>query len=158
MAIIYASDHCSFSLNMKALLNVNIHTSYFSHAVNNLDEYVTLWCVWNIRTTNFEILIGTSLLQMSKFRRVKNSHVFVTPVMNPFEIFACVTNTCEYFSRVTYSFECESQTNLSQVWKIRTFLSHLWTIRANFSQMWQIRANPSLLWRTCTNFFHICNT
>ena len=91
---------------MSALLNLNIHTSYFSHAVN-----------YSLRTTNVEILIGTSVSQMSNFRRVRKSHVFVTPVKNKFELFTCVTNTCEYFTRVTDSFECESQTNLSQVWK-----------------------------------------
>ena len=85
-------------------------------------EYVTFWYVWKIRTTNFEILIGTSFSQMSDFRWVKNSHVFVIPVKNSFELFTCVTNTCEIFPRVTDSFECESQTNLSQVWK-RPFLS-----------------------------------
>ena len=52
---------------------------------------------------------------MSNNRRVKNSHVFFTPVKNSFECFICVTNTCEFFSRVTDSFECESKTNLSQV-------------------------------------------
>ena len=80
-------------------------------------EYVTFWYVWKIRTTNFEILIGTSFSQMSNFRWVKNSHVFVIPVKNSFELFTCVTNTCEFFTRVTDSFECERQTNLSQVWK-----------------------------------------
>ena len=65
--------------------------------------------------TNFEILIGTSFSQMSNFRCVKNSHVFVTPVKNSFEFFKCVTDTCEFFTGVTDSFECESQTNLSQV-------------------------------------------
>ena len=82
-----------------------------------LHEYVTFWYVWKIRTTNFEILIGTSFSQMSNFRWVKNSHVFVIPVKNSFELFTCVTNTCEFFTRVTDSFECERQTNLSQVWK-----------------------------------------
>ena len=80
-------------------------------------EYVTFWYVWKIRTTNFEILIGTSFSQMSNFRWVKNSHVFVIPVKNSFELFTCVTNTCEFFTRVTDSFECERQTNLSQVLK-----------------------------------------
>ena len=80
-------------------------------------EFVTFWYLWNIRTTNFVILIGTSFSQMSNFRRVKNSHVFVTPVKNSFEFSTYVTNTCEFFIRVTDSFECESQTNLSQVWK-----------------------------------------
>ena len=50
---------------------------------------------------------------MSNFRRVKNSHVFVTPVKNSFKFFTCVTNTCGI--RVTDSVECESQTNLSPV-------------------------------------------
>ena len=58
---------------------------------------------------------------MSKFRRVKNSYVFVTPVKNSFEFFTCVTIKCEFFTRVTNSFECESQTNMLQVWKIRTY-------------------------------------
>ena len=52
---------------------------------------------------------------MSNFRRVMNSHVFVTPVRNSFEFFTLVTNTCDFFTRVTDSFECESKTNLSQV-------------------------------------------
>ena len=52
---------------------------------------------------------------MSKFRRVKNSHVFVIPVKNSFDFFTLVTNTCEFFTRVIDSFECESQMNLSQV-------------------------------------------
>ena len=52
---------------------------------------------------------------MSYFRRVKNSHVFVTPVKNSFEFFRLVKITCEFFTRVTDSFECESKTNLSQV-------------------------------------------
>ena len=42
---------------------------------------------------------------MSYFRRVKNSHVFVTPVKNSFEFFTLVTD----------SFEGESKTNMSQV-------------------------------------------
>ena len=88
-------------------------------------EYVIFWYVWKIRTTSFEISIGTSFSQMSNFRWVKNSHVFAIPVKNvknSFELFTCVTNTCEFFTRVTDSFECGSQTNLSQVWK-RPFLS-----------------------------------
>ena len=52
---------------------------------------------------------------MNSFRRVKNSHVFVTPVKNLFEFFTLVTNTCEFFTHVTDSFECESKTNMSQV-------------------------------------------
>ena len=52
---------------------------------------------------------------MSNFRRVTNSHVFVTPVKNSFEFFTSVTNMCEFFTCLTDSFECESQTNLSQV-------------------------------------------
>ena len=59
---------------------------------------------------------------MSNFRRVKNSHVFVTLVKNSFEFFTCVTNTCEFFTSVADSFECESQPNLSQVLNIRTYL------------------------------------
>ena len=54
---------------------------------------------------------------MSYFSRLKNSHVFVTPVKKSFEFLILVTNTCEFFTRVTVSFECESETNLSQVWK-----------------------------------------
>ena len=137
------TSHLVKTILKKALLNLKSHTSYFSHAVNYLHEYVTFWYVWNIRTTNFE-----RFSQISNFRRVKNSHVFVTPVKNLFEFFTSVTNTCEFFTRVTDSFECESQTNLSQVWKIQTYmyLSHLWRIRANCTQMWQIHANPSLLY------------
>ena len=59
--------------------------------------------------------MGTSFSQMSNFRRVKNSHVFVTPVKNSFDCFRLVTNMCEFFTRVTDSFECGSRTNLSQV-------------------------------------------
>ena len=62
---------------------------------------------------------------MSNFRRVKNSHVFVSPVKNSFEFFTSVTNTCEFFTHVTDSFECESQTKLLLVGKIRTYLSHV---------------------------------
>ena len=62
-------------------------------------------------------LKGTSFSQMSNFRRVKNSHVFVTPVKNSFEFFTLVTNTCEFFTCAIDSFVCESLTNLSQVWK-----------------------------------------
>ena len=115
--------------------------------------------MWNTRTTNFEILIGRSFSQMSNFRRVKNSHVFVTRVKNPFYFFTCVTNTCEFFTRITDSLECESQTNLSQAWKIRAYLSHLWRIRANCSQMWQIHTKPSLHSK-CDTFIkkRICNT
>ena len=138
-----------------ALLKLNIHISCFSLAVNYSHEYITFWYVWNLLTTNFEILIGTSFSQMSNFRRVKNSHVFVIPVKNSFYFFTLVTNTYEFFTHVTGSFECESKLTLSQVWKLRTYLSHLWRIRANFSQMWQIRTLPSFLWRTCTNFSHL---
>ena len=102
-------------ITLGALLNLNIHTSYFSHAMNYSYEYVIFWYVWNIRTTNFKVLIGTSFSQMSIFRRVKNSHVFFTPVKNSFDFFTCVTNMCKFFTRVTDSFECESKTNLSQV-------------------------------------------
>ena len=56
---------CECSLAFCALLNLNIHTSYCSHAVNYSLECVTFWYVWNIRTTNFEILIGMSFSQMS---------------------------------------------------------------------------------------------
>ena len=52
---------------------------------------------------------------MSNFRRVKNSHVFVTPVKNSFEFFICVTTTCEFFICMIDLFECESTTNMSQV-------------------------------------------
>ena len=52
---------------------------------------------------------------MSHFRRVKNSHVSVTPVKNSFEFFTCVTNTCDFFTRMTDSFKCERYMNLSQV-------------------------------------------
>ena len=91
----------------EALLNLNIHTSYFSHAVSYLHEYVTFWYVWNIRTTNFEILIGTSFSQMFNFSRVKNSHVFVTPVNNSFYFFTYVRSlhTCDRFVRMWKSNE-----------------------------------------------------
>ena len=163
-----------FSEVPKSMLNLNIHTSYVSHSVNYSHEYVTFWCVWNIRTTNYEILIGTTFSQMPNFRCVKNLHVFVISVKNLFEFFTCVTNTCEFFTPVTASFECESQTNLSHVWKNWTYLSHMWRICATFSQMWEIRvnprlceglarifqmwqihANPSLLWKTRTNLSHL---
>ena len=49
------------------MLNLNIHTLYFSHAVNYSHKYVTFWYVWNIRTTNFEILIGTSFSHQTVF-------------------------------------------------------------------------------------------
>ena len=52
---------------------------------------------------------------MCNFRRVKKSHIFVTPVNNSFEFFTCVTNMCEFFTRVTDCFVCERKTNLSQV-------------------------------------------
>ena len=42
---------------------------------------------------------------MSNFRRVKNSHVFVTPVKTSFEFFTDVTNTCESFTSVKDSYE-----------------------------------------------------
>ena len=96
-------------------VELNILTSYFSHAVNYSHEYVTFWYVLDIRTTNFAILIDTRFSQMSNFRRVKNSQVFVTHVKNLFDFFTCVTNTCELFTRVTNSFDCESQTNLSHL-------------------------------------------
>ena len=48
---------------------------------------------------------------MSNFRRVKNSHVSVTPVKNLFDF----SHVCEFFTHVTDSFECERQTNLSHV-------------------------------------------
>ena len=57
---------------------------------------------------------------MSNFRRVKNSHVFVTHVKNSFNFFTCVTNTCEFFTRVTDSFEYESDewnVSLSPSWE-----------------------------------------
>ena len=63
---------------MKALLNLNIHTSYFSHAVNYSHECVAFWYELNILTTNFEILIGTTFSQMSNFRCATILHVFVT--------------------------------------------------------------------------------
>ena len=77
----------------------------FSHVVNYSHEYVTFWYVWNIRTTNFEILMGTSFSQMSNFRRVKNSHVFVTPVKNSFEFLTCdkyvrILHACDRFVRM----------------------------------------------------------
>ena len=50
-------------------------------------------------------LKGMSFSQMSNFRCVKNSHVFVTPVKNSFDFFTCLM--CEFFTRVTDSFECE---------------------------------------------------
>ena len=37
---------------------------------------------------------------MSNFRRVKNSHVFVTHVKNSCEFFTDVTNTCKSFTSV----------------------------------------------------------
>ena len=58
----------------------------------------------------FEILIGTSFSQMSNFRRVKKSHVFVTPVKNYFEFFTCdkyvrILHTCDRFVRMWKSNE-----------------------------------------------------
>ena len=91
-------------INLSYPFALNIHTSYFSHAVNYSHEYVTFWHVWNIRTTNFDILIGTSFSQMCNFRPVKNSHVFVTPVKN---------------------------SKFSHVWQVRANFSHLWQIRSN---------------------------
>ena len=93
------------NIKVQQMLNLNIHTSYFSHAVNYSHEYVTFWYVWNIRTTNFEILIGASFSQMSNFRRVKYLYAFVTHVKNLFLLFTCVTNTCEFFTSVTDSFK-----------------------------------------------------
>ena len=122
--------------NKQALLNLNIHTSYFSHAVNYSHEYVTFWYVWNIRTTNFEILIGTSFSQMSNFRLVKNSHVFVTPVNNSFEFFTCVT--------------------------IRANSSHVWQIRSNVKVKWICHKCEKFerICHTCETFvriFHRCD-
>ena len=58
-----------------------------------------IWECVNIRTTNIEILIGTSFSQMSNFRRVKNSHVFVTPVKNSFEFF----HMCDKYVRIIHT-------------------------------------------------------
>ena len=103
--ISYCSDTCAKQSVTDAPLNRNIHTSFFSHAVNYSHEYVTFRYVWNIRTTNFEILIRTSFPQMSNFRRVKNSHVFVIPVKNSFAFFTCdkyvrILHTCNKFVRM----------------------------------------------------------
>ena len=108
-----------------ALLSFNIHTSYFSHAVNYSHEYGTFWYVWNICTTNFEILIGTSFSQMFNFRRVKNSHVFVTPVKNLFEVFTCdkyvrILHTCDRFVRMWKSNESVTSVKHSNV-----FVTHV---------------------------------
>ena len=73
--------------------------------MNYSHEYVTFWYVWNIRTTNFEILIRTSFSQMSNFRRVKNSHVFVTTA--------------------------KIRSNFSRVWQISANSSYVWQIRSN---------------------------
>ena len=99
----YRRDRDKYSIY--DLLNLNIHTSYFSHAVNYSHEFVTFCYVWNIRTTNFKILIGTSFSQMSNFRRVTNSYVFITPVKNSFAFL--------------------------HVWQIRANSSHVWQIRSN---------------------------
>ena len=55
----------------------------------------------DIRTANFEILIGAKSLQISNCRPVKNSNVFVTHMNN------------------------------SHVWIIRANSSHVWQIRSN---------------------------
>ena len=162
-----------FSEVPKTMLNLNIHTSYVSHSVNYSHEYVIFWCVWNICTTNYEILIGTSFLKMPNFRCVKNLHVFVISVKNLFEFFTCVTNTCE-FSHLWQLRSNVKVKRICHVWTIWTYLSHMWRICAPFSQMWeirvnphlceglarifqmwQIRANPSLLWNTRTNLSHL---
>ena len=41
---------------------------YFSHAVNYSHEYITFWYVWNLRTADYEILMGTSFSQMSNIK------------------------------------------------------------------------------------------
>ena len=117
-----ATEHgCRNAKIRKALLNLNIHNSYFSHAVNYSHEYVTFWYVLNIRTTNFEILIGTKFSQMFEFRRVKNSQVFVTPVKNSFEFFhMCdkyvrILHTCDRFVRMWMSNESVTSVNNSNV-------------------------------------------
>ena len=127
-----------------AVLNLNIHTSYFSHTVNYSHECVTFWYVWNIRTTNFEIIIGTSFSQISNFRHVKDSYVFVTPVKNSSEFFPFVTNRCEYVQICANS-------------------SHVWQIRSNV-KVKRICNKCEKIERICHNceglgrIFHICNT
>ena len=162
-----------FSEVPKTMLNLNIHTSYVSHSVNYSHEYVTFWCVWNIRTTNYEILIGSSFSQMPNFRCVKNLHVFVISM-----------RICSNFSHVwqipansSHLWQLRLNVKVKRichVWKIWTYLSHMWRICATFSQMWeirvnprlceglarifqmwQIRANPSLLWKARTNLSHL---
>ena len=81
----------------------------------NLEEIGEMPCPTRFGGYVERLLIGMRFSQMSNFRRVKNSHVFVIPVKNSFELFTSVTNTCKFSTRVTDSFECESQTNLSQV-------------------------------------------
>ena len=109
---------------MIAVLNLNIHTSYFSHAVNYSHEYVTFWIVWNIRTTNSEILIGTSFSQMSHLDvwrirsylshmwriRSNSSHVWqirsnvkAKQICHKCEKFERICHTCEEFVRIFHS-------------------------------------------------------
>ena len=143
-------------MDMAAMLNRNVHTSYLSHAVNYSHEYVTFWYVWNIRMTKLEILIGLSFSQMSNFRRVKNSHVFVTSV-RICSIFSRVTNTCEFFTRVTNSFQCEKQTNVSQVWKFER-ICH---ICEEFVRIFHRCDKCMRILHFCdglARIFHICNT
>ena len=84
--------------------------------VKNSREYVTFWHVWHICTTNFEIFIRTNSSQMSNFRRVEKSNVFVTP-MN--EEFVRILHTCDRFARIWKSNESVTRV------KIRTYLLHL---------------------------------
>ena len=130
-----SSHNCGFAL-VRAMLNLNIHTSYFSHAVNYSHENVTFWYGWNVRTTIFEILKGTSFSQMSNFGRVKNSHVFVTSVKNLLDF--------------------------SHAWQIRANSSHVWHILSNV-KVKRICHKYEKFERTChtceefERIFHICD-
>ena len=105
-----------------ALLNLIFHTSYLSRAVKNSHEYVIFWHVWQTRTTNFEILIGPNSSQMSHFRRVKNSHVFVTYV-----------DSCP-FARILHT--CDKYVYHKRVFVMRSYLSEvcrfLWNLECRY--------------------------
>ena len=163
-----------FSEVPKTMLNLNIHTSYISHAVNYSHEHVIFWYVWNIRTANYEILIGTSFSQMPNFICVKNSHVFVTSVRirsnfshvwqmraNSSHVWQIRSNVkvkwichmCVKFERICHT--CEEFMRLFHRYDKYVLIPHFCEGLARIFQMWQIRANPSLLWRTRTNLSHV---
>ena len=92
----------TYLIGLIALLSLNTDTSCSSYVVNYSHGYVTFWYVWNIHTTNFEILIGTSFFHKYLILDVWRIHTSLSHFERIFHMcdkYVRILHTCGRFVR-----------------------------------------------------------